>query len=125
MSLQILYTDDHYIAINKPSGLLVHRSPIDKHETRFAVQMLRDQIGQRVFPVHRLDKPTSGILIFALSSQAANLLQLQFNNHSIRKTYLAVVRGFAPHRLSIQNPVKAQSDSYARSAIKDGHTELE
>jgi tRNA pseudouridine65 synthase len=57
-SLEILYQDEHIVAINKPSGLLVHKSPIDKHETRFALQELRDQIGQYVFPVHRLDKPT-------------------------------------------------------------------
>ena len=63
--LNILYRDEHLIAIDKPAGLLVHRSDIDRHETRFAVQLLRDQIGRRVQPVHRLDKGTSGILLFA------------------------------------------------------------
>ena len=58
--LLIIYQDDDLVAINKPSGLLVHRSPIDKHETRFAVQQLRNQLGQHVYPLHRLDKPTSG-----------------------------------------------------------------
>ena len=64
--LLIIYQDDDLVAINKPSGLLVHRSPIDKHETRFAVQQLRNQLGQHVYPLHRLDKPTSGVLVFAL-----------------------------------------------------------
>lgn len=63
---EVLYRDEHVVAINKPSGLLVHRSPIDRHETRFAVQLVRDQIGQYVYPVHRLDKPTSGVLLFGL-----------------------------------------------------------
>ena len=63
--LEILYQDEYLVAINKPSGLLVHKSPIDKHETQFALQMLRDQIGQYVYPIHRLDKPTSGVLLFA------------------------------------------------------------
>ena len=65
--LRLLYQDEHYIAVYKPSGLLVHRSMIDRHETQFALQMARDLIGQRVYPVHRLDKPTSGVLLFALS----------------------------------------------------------
>ena len=72
MLLTILYQDEALVVIDKPSGLLVHRSPIDRHETRFALQLLRDQIGQRVYPVHRLDKPTSGVLIFALSSPLDN-----------------------------------------------------
>ena len=64
--LEILYQDEWLVAVNKPAGLLVHRSQIDRFETRFAMQMLRDQIRQHVFPVHRLDKPTSGVLLFAL-----------------------------------------------------------
>jgi len=92
--LEILYQDSHLVAINKPSGLLVHKSPIDKRETEFALQMVRDQIGQYVYPVHRLDKPTSGVLIFALSSEVARLLSNQFREHNIEKEYMAVVRGY-------------------------------
>ena len=62
--LKILYQDQDIVAIEKPPGMLVHRSPIDKHEKVFAVQTLRDQIGKRVFPAHRLDRPTSGVLLF-------------------------------------------------------------
>ena len=62
--LSVLYQDEHIVAIDKPPGLLVHRSPIDKKETRFAVQTLRDQLGKHVFPAHRLDRPTSGVLLF-------------------------------------------------------------
>ena len=72
--LKILYQDDTLVAIDKPGGLLVHRSPIDKRETRFAVQQLRDQIGQHVFPVHRLDRPTSGVLLFAYDGKTASEL---------------------------------------------------
>ena len=61
--LDILCQDEHFIAVNKPAGLLVHRSKIDRHETRFAMQTVRDQVGRHVFPVHRLDKPTSGVLL--------------------------------------------------------------
>jgi len=92
--LEILYKDEYVVVINKPSGLLVHKSPIDKRETQFALQMLRDQIGQYVYPIHRLDKPTSGVLVFALSSEVASLLSEQFKSHTIQKEYLAVVRGY-------------------------------
>lgn len=112
MKLEILYRDEHYIAINKPAGLLVHRSPIDRHETRFALQMLRDQIGQRVYPVHRLDKPTSGILLFGLTAEAASTLHQHFSDDSVQKNYLAIVRGFTPQHLLIDHPVKAVDDKY-------------
>src|SRR3569623_125010 len=69
--LTILFRDPHLIAVDKPAGLLVHRSAIDRRETRFALQSLRDQIGQRVYPVHRMDKPASGVLLFALHVDAA------------------------------------------------------
>ena len=91
--LEILYEDEHLIAINKPSGLLVHRTAIAAEETVFAVQMLRDQIGQRVSPVHRLDRPTSGVLLFSKRDEILPLLKAQFMDRTIEKTYLAIVRG--------------------------------
>lgn len=94
--LTILYRDDNFIAIDKPSGLLVHRSEIDRTETRFALQLLRDQIGQHVYPLHRLDKPTSGVLLFALSAAAASRMQPLFQQGLISKSYQAVLRGYAP-----------------------------
>ena len=89
----ILYRDEHLVVVYKPSGLLVHRSPIDRLETQFVMQVVRDQIGHRVFTVHRLDKPTSGILLFALSSAAANEMMLKFQAGQVRKQYVAIVRG--------------------------------
>ena len=94
-TLQVLYQDEHFIVVNKPSGLLVHRSEVDRWETRFALQIVRDQIGQRVYPVHRLDKPTSGVLLFALHAEAARKIMEHFQNNKILKTYTAVVRGYA------------------------------
>lgn len=108
--LDILYQDETMVAINKPSGLLVHRSPIDKHETRFAIQLTRDQIGQHVYPVHRLDKPTSGVLLFALSSEVAALLTKQFTEKAIAKRYLAVVRGYIEDSGVIDYALQEQLD---------------
>jgi tRNA pseudouridine65 synthase len=94
--LPILYQDDHLVAIDKPPGWLVHRSNLDRHEPRIVVQTLRDQIGRRVYPVHRLDKGTSGVLVFALDSEASRGLCRQFAGREVRKTYWAVVRGWPP-----------------------------
>lgn len=91
MKLTILYHDKQLVAINKPSGLLVHRSAIDKQETLFALQLLRNQLGQRVYPLHRLDKPTSGVLLFALNKHVARSLSAIWQN--VEKNYLAITRG--------------------------------
>ncbi|CAH9063917.1 tRNA pseudouridine synthase C [Pseudoalteromonas holothuriae] len=111
--LEIVYQDENYVAINKPSGLLVHRSFLDKRETQFAMQMLRDQLGQHVFPVHRLDRPTSGVLLFALSSQAARDINQVFIDGKIEKRYLALVRGFAPESVFVDKPLKEELDKIA------------
>ena len=118
---EVIYRDEYLVAINKPSGLLVHRSPIDRHETRYALQLVRDQIGQYVYPVHRLDKPTSGVLLFALSSDSARELSRQFAAGGVRKHYLAVVRGHCPHEGCIDYPLREERD---RIADRDRRSEL-
>lgn len=110
MHLELIYQDPSLVAINKPPGLLVHRSPIDQRETRFAVQLLRHQLGQPVWPVHRLDKPTSGVLLFALDAETARDLAGQFARREVGKRYLAVLRGYCPSTLHIEHPVKIQPD---------------
>ncbi len=112
--LDILYRDDYLVAINKPAGLLVHRSNIDRHETRFAVQLLRDQIGQRVHPLHRLDKGTSGVLLFALDADSARQVGLQFEDNAIAKRYLAVVRGWPADAGLIDHPLSRRFDDYGQ-----------
>lgn len=118
--LEIIYKDEHLVAINKPSGLLVHKSMIDRHEIYYAMKMLRDQIGQWVYPIHRLDKPTSGVLLFALDSDTARVLSEQFKAHTIQKTYLAVVRGYAPQSGLIEHALKEKLDKIAdKNATQD------
>lgn len=118
MLLPIIYQDEYLIAINKPAGLLVHRSMLDKHETQFAVQLLREQIGQRVFPVHRLDRPTSGVLVFALSADIARKLGEQFATQSIEKTYLAIVRGHIIEEGKVDYALKEKLDKIADKMVK-------
>lgn len=95
-SLKILFQDDALVAIDKPAGLLVHRSRIDAHATEFALQMLRDQIGKSVYPIHRLDRPTSGVLLFALNADLARAMCQQFELRTTSKQYEAIVRGHPP-----------------------------
>lgn len=111
-TLPILYRDDNLVAVHKPSGLLTHKTDLDRHETRFAVQILRDQIGQRVWPAHRLDKGTSGILLFALSPEIAATLGKQFEAGEVDKTYQAVVRGYPPLAERIDYPLERKRDDY-------------
>jgi tRNA pseudouridine65 synthase len=112
--LEILYQDKYLVAINKPSGLLVHKSPIDKHETAFALQMVRDQVGQYVYPIHRLDKPTSGVLLFALNAEMAQTMSLLFRSSQVHKVYIAIVRGFTEERSLIDYPLKQMLDTKAQ-----------
>jgi tRNA pseudouridine65 synthase len=117
MNLDILYQDEHIVAVNKPPGLLVHRSMIDRHETQFAMQMVRDQLGQHVYTVHRLDKPTSGILLFALSSDIAKVLSQAFAENNIQKQYLALIRGHSDEGDIIDYPLKEKLDKIADKRV--------
>lgn len=110
--LPVLLQDEYLIAVDKPSGLLVHRSWIAKHETEFALQQVRDQIGQHVYPVHRLDRPTSGILLFAKDPDTARLMTEQFTARDVRKTYHAVVRGYLDSG-TLDYPLKEELDRIA------------
>ncbi len=116
--LEVIYQDEYIVAINKPSNLLVHRSWIDKDETRFAIQMLRDQIGQYVYPVHRLDKPTSGVLLFALSKEMARALSEQMQEGTFKKEYLAIVRGYTDESAEIDYALKEVLDKMTDSKAR-------
>ena len=115
--LTILYQDDYLVAVDKPAGLFVHRSFMDKDEIYFALQLVRDQIGKYVYPVHRLDRPTSGVLLFALTKAVAQQMNEAFAIKSsgvsfaketlisesagtaetlLNKSYYALVRGHLP-----------------------------
>lgn len=107
--LEIIYQDEYLIAINKPHGLLVHQSSIARDATEFALQMLRDQVGKHVSPVHRLDRKTSGILLFAFDKVTEVAMQQQFMNAETEKKYLAILRGFSPDAMDIDYPLAKEN----------------
>lgn len=112
-TLEILYRDAYLVVINKPTALLVHKSMIDPKEIYFAMKILRDQIGQWVYPIHRLDKPTSGVLLFALDSATAKLMNEQFKSKNIIKKYIAVVRGYTEEKGFIDYSLSVKLDKIA------------
>lgn len=115
--LQILFQDEHIVAINKPHNLLVHRSPIAADESVFALQMLRDQLNCWVNPCHRIDRKTSGVLLFSLSKEADRAMQMKFENREIDKKYLALVRGYLPEKGTADRPLENE-----KGVMKDSIT---
>ena len=120
--LEILYQDRWLVAVNKPSGWLVHRSWLDRDEKVVVMQTVRDQIGQHVFTAHRLDRPTSGVLLMGLSSEAGRLLSQQFEQHQMQKRYHAIARGSTTKRCLIirwlRSWIKSPISSLAKIKIR-------
>lgn len=106
MNLSILYKDKELVAINKPHGLLVHRSPIASDASIFALQLLRDQLRQPVYPAHRLDRKTAGILLFSLNKEIDPRIQQLFAEQKVEKTYWAIVRGYTDDAGKIDYPLR-------------------
>ncbi|MDB4999503.1 MAG: pseudouridylate synthase [Mucilaginibacter sp.] len=107
--LDILYQDDYLIAINKPHGLLVHRSSIAADAEEFALQILRDQIGKKVNPAHRIDRKTGGVLLFAFDKPIEIAMQQQFMENQVKKKYLAILRGYTPDSEEIDYPLRKEN----------------
>jgi tRNA pseudouridine65 synthase len=105
MTLPILHIDDHYVAIHKPAGLFVHPTRLAPRDPS-CMPMLRNQLGRDVFTIHRLDRATSGVLLFALSSESAREICRLFEGRDVEKRYLAVVRGYAPESGCIDSPLR-------------------
>ncbi|AWI53687.1 pseudouridine synthase [Aquabacterium olei] len=103
--LPILWRDEHLVALHKPPGWLVHRTGLDADESRVVLQALRDQIGRHVYPVHRLDKGTSGVLLMALNSEVAGRLGGAWHEGAVRKLYVAMVRGWASEATTVDHPL--------------------
>ncbi len=118
-ALPIAFRDEHLVVVHKPSGLLVHRTSLDAHETRFALQLLRRQLRQRVYPVHRLDKGASGALLFALHPQAAATLGESVRWGELQRSYLAIVRGLMPEEGAIARPLAQRRDPAEPSGTRD------
>ncbi len=114
--LPVLYKDEYFIAIHKPPGLLVHRTRISEDEI-FVLQILRNQIDQRVYPVHRLDRGTSGVLLFGLSSEAAAGFSSLIRDKQIEKKYLTLIRGFVEATGTVDYALKLHDSEERQDAV--------
>ncbi len=106
--LRVLLRDAHLVVVDKPAGLAVHRGWAPERDV--AMTRVRDAIGAHVYPVHRLDRGTSGVLVFALSSELASSFSGLFASGAVQKTYLALVRGVPPEQGLIDHPLPPGED---------------
>lgn len=116
MPISIVYRDEHLVAINKPAGMLVHPGRDKEDSSQVAMKRVRDLLGCHVFPVHRLDRPTSGVLLFALESGVCARIQHDFETRKIAKRYLAVVEGCTPPAWMCDTPLSREDREAAKPA---------
>jgi tRNA pseudouridine65 synthase len=103
--VDILYQDEHFVAVHKRSGLVVHPTKLAPNAVA-VLPSLRKQLGQYVYPVHRIDRGTSGIVLFGLDSDAASKMGKLMRSHEVDKTYLAVVRGYVDDEGRIDHAIE-------------------
>ena len=115
MALQVLFQDEHFAAVFKPAGMMVHRNEFDRTGPA-VVQAARRQFGRRVYPVHRLDRATSGVLILAFSPEACGALAKSFSERTVHKGYLTIVRGFSPDQGFIDKPIRQRETDITQTA---------
>lgn len=118
--LTILHEDEHLVAIDKPAGMIVHAAGGPEGPEWIAMKRLRDQLGRKVYPVHRLDRPTSGVLLFALDARTNGLAQKFFEMRKVVKTYHAIVCGIPPEAWCCETPLSATEDD----PLKEARTEF-
>ncbi|ANW95773.1 pseudouridine synthase [Wenyingzhuangia fucanilytica] len=117
--LKILFQDDYILAVHKPNNILVHHSVMANNqlEEKSLVQLLNDELGAKFYPIHRLDRKTSGIILFAKEKEFVKSFQNLFINNQIQKTYYGLVRGFIPEEGKIDSPVKGRDANVHKEAL--------
>jgi tRNA pseudouridine65 synthase len=118
--LAVLYRSAAVVAIDKPSGLAVHRG--QSRDPVHALELVRDQVGAYVYPAHRLDRATSGVLVFALSADAARALGDAFARGAVKKRYLALVRGAPPDFARVEHPLSQDDGKPPQPAVTNVRT---
>jgi len=119
LPVSILYQDDALVAIDKPAGMIVHPGREAEGPEWVAMKRVRDMLGRKVHTIHRLDRPTSGVLLFALDLDTCARVQQLFEKRQVEKTYLAVVEGIAPERWTCETPLQRTPEEPPQSAKTD------
>lgn len=111
----LVYEDEYFFAIDKPSGFFVHPPEMTRHKVsddKICLHLLKKHLGYKPIPVHRLDAPTSGLVLFAKNTRYAAELNYLFSEREIKKTYHALVRGFTPAEGNINSPLEIMEGKY-------------
>ena len=118
MSLEIIYQDNYCLLVTKPNNVLVHHAhhSRNKIEEESLIQLIENQFGKRYYPIHRLDRKTSGIILLASKREYVASFQALFTNNEIQKIYYGVVRGFSQDNKIINSPVKGRDALVYREA---------
>ncbi|QJE98220.1 RluA family pseudouridine synthase [Luteolibacter luteus] len=122
--LRILFQDEHLVAIDKPAGMIVHRGRDEDPPEWIAMKRVRDELDREVHVLHRLDRPTSGVLIFALDRKTCALVQQEFEHRRVQKTYLAVVCGITPEQWVCDTPLQKSPEEPPLSALTHFETAM-
>ena len=115
--VRILFADEYFLAIDKPAGLKIHPSATSDADEPSALKWVRNHVGKKVYPIHRLDQPTSGVLLFALDKKSAALAQQKFEKRTIAKSYLAVVEGLVRDNWINSDPLRSTGDGPWQEAL--------
>ncbi len=115
LEVEVLLRDDALVIVDKPAGLIVHRGWADDEVAM--LQLVRDAVGQHVYPAHRLDRGASGVLVFALSPAVARALQEQWTAGAVHKRYVAIVRGNPPDAAVVDHAIPGSEDGPRVPAI--------
>ncbi|MCW1915638.1 pseudouridine synthase [Luteolibacter sp. GHJ8] len=119
LPLRILFLDEHLVAIDKPAGMIVHPGRDEESPEWIAMKRVRDELDQQVYVVHRLDRPTSGVLLFARDRATCAIVQQSFEQRRVQKTYLTVVDGVTPERWCCERALQKSQDEPPLSARTD------
>lgn len=115
----VIFEDDYIIAVNKPNNILVHHSKMANNQLneKSLIALLRDKYNKNFYPIHRLDRKTSGVILFAKEKEYVSAFQDLFISNCIQKTYFGIVRGFSPKQIIIDSDVKGRDALIYKSAI--------
>lgn len=126
-NIRIYFQDDHLVVIEKPANFQIHTPVVLAKQGKVVrknniVILLRKQLEREIFTIHRLDRATSGVMMFSLSSEFAKLVQQKFKSKEVKKTYVCLVRGWTKDSDVIDHPLTKDLDG---GATLDAKTEYE
>ncbi|WP_299133690.1 pseudouridine synthase [uncultured Tenacibaculum sp.] len=123
MKLEVIYQDEYIVCVTKPNNVVVHHAHHSRNvsDEKSLLQLLDEQIKGKYYPIHRLDRKTSGIILLAKETKFVSKFQNLFTENLIQKTYYGIVRGHSPQSTIIDSPVKGRDSN----VYKEAETKLE